>query len=190
MVVAAHPQRAALPLFPELCASYVEIPSRAACTSSTNNTRLSPFPAALTSQPQPIEKSMTLSPLPASLTGIVFHNPFVCHSYKKEGGWHTPPCLLSIRAFAHSFLVTRSCTHRGARKPVCFHALTSRFSEYPGVGVPHIASHPAWPAGPARRRFSLRRQQVCNIQVLPLCVPSWECTHGIGGMTRVKKLGR
>jgi hypothetical protein len=34
------------------------------------------------------------------------------------------------------------------------------------------------------------QKPVCNIQVLPLRVPFWECDRGSGGMTRVKTLGR
>jgi hypothetical protein len=42
----------------------------------------------------------------------------------------------------------------------------------------------------AARSFSLHQKRSRNIQVLPLCVPFWECPCGNGGETRVKTLGR
>jgi hypothetical protein len=47
---------------------------------------LTPFAAALTAPRQLNENSTTLSPLAATLTSHVNHNPFVCHSYKKHPG--------------------------------------------------------------------------------------------------------
>jgi len=51
---------------------------------------LSPFPATPTGQLQLAENTTTLSPVVATLTGRVTHNPFVCHSYKKHPGWGYP----------------------------------------------------------------------------------------------------
>jgi hypothetical protein len=50
---------------------------------------VSPFLATLTDDPQLTENAATLSPVPATLTSRVKHNPFVCHSYKKHRGWGT-----------------------------------------------------------------------------------------------------
>jgi hypothetical protein len=47
---------------------------------------VSPFLATLTDDPQLTENPATLSPVPATLTGRVKHNPFVCHSYTKHRG--------------------------------------------------------------------------------------------------------
>ena len=55
--------------------------------STFNISPLSPFPATLTSRRQLNENKVTLSPAFAILTGCVKHKSFVCHSYKKHGGW-------------------------------------------------------------------------------------------------------
>src|SRR5579859_1174333 len=54
---------------------------------NVNFPSLSPFPATLTDRSQFTENPATLSPLSATLTSRVKLNPFVCHSYKKHGGW-------------------------------------------------------------------------------------------------------
>ena len=55
--------------------------------STVNFPSLSPFPATLTADSQLAENSATLSLVVATLTSLVNHNPFVCHSYKKHPGW-------------------------------------------------------------------------------------------------------
>jgi len=51
---------------------------------------LSPMFATLTSYVQAAENTATLSPFPATLTSYVKHKSFVCHSYRKQGGWGVP----------------------------------------------------------------------------------------------------
>ena len=71
---------------------------------------LSPFPATLTDRSQLTENSATLSPLSATLTDTVDHNPFVCHSYKKHGGWR--------RAIVNFFVAqTSACAPLGHLTP-------------------------------------------------------------------------
>lgn|SRR5579864_3448418 len=48
---------------------------------------ISSFIAILTDDLQLIENPATLSPFPATLTTRVKHKSFICHSYKKHGGW-------------------------------------------------------------------------------------------------------
>ena len=57
--------------------------------SAVNCPPLSPFPATLTDPPQLTENPATLSLAFATLTRHVKHNPFVCHSYRKQPGWGT-----------------------------------------------------------------------------------------------------
>src|SRR5580658_10089070 len=57
---------------------------------SVNSTALSPFPATLAGPEQLHENAATLSPAFATLTDRVKHKSFVCHSYKKQGGWGYP----------------------------------------------------------------------------------------------------
>jgi hypothetical protein len=47
---------------------------------------VTPFAATLTRRPQPAEKPTSLTPAFATLMRRVNHNPFVCHSCKKQGG--------------------------------------------------------------------------------------------------------
>ena len=56
--------------------------------------------ATLTGPLQLIEKAATLSPFAATLTSFVKPKSFVCHSYKKQGGWGTP--FSSLRGSANS----------------------------------------------------------------------------------------
>jgi len=53
---------------------------------TVNFLSLSSFPATLTDRSQLTENPATLSPVSATLTDTVDHNPFVCHSYKKHRG--------------------------------------------------------------------------------------------------------
>jgi hypothetical protein len=59
--------------------------------STVKRPRLSRFVATLTDEPQLTENPATLSPVPATLTSRVKHNPFVCHSYEKHPGWGLHP---------------------------------------------------------------------------------------------------
>jgi hypothetical protein len=54
--------------------------------SSLATPPLTPFPATLTSNLQPVKNTTTLSPAFATLTRRVKLNSFVCHSYKKHPG--------------------------------------------------------------------------------------------------------
>ncbi len=54
---------------------------------------LSPSLTTLTSRAQLTENKATLSPFPATLTNPVKPKPFVCHSYKKQGGWRVPAAI-------------------------------------------------------------------------------------------------
>ena len=54
--------------------------------SSLATAPLTPFPATLRGKSQLIENPAALSPVVATLTRHVHHNPFVCHSYKKHPG--------------------------------------------------------------------------------------------------------
>src|SRR5579859_6273556 len=58
--------------------------------SSLATAPLTPFPATLTGESQLIENPAALSPVLATLTRHVHHNPFVCHSYKKHPGARIP----------------------------------------------------------------------------------------------------
>ena len=40
--------------------------------------------------PQLAENPTALSPFPATLTSLVNHNPFLCHSCRKHPGWGAP----------------------------------------------------------------------------------------------------
>jgi len=55
--------------------------------SSLATAPLTPFPATLSGKSQLIENPATLSRVVATLTRHLHLNPFVCHSYKKHGGW-------------------------------------------------------------------------------------------------------
>jgi hypothetical protein len=64
-------------------------PNLPTCKPSNLQTasRLTPFPATLTSPLQIAENTTTLTPVFATLTDRVKHKPFVCHSYEKQPGW-------------------------------------------------------------------------------------------------------
>jgi hypothetical protein len=66
-------------------------------TDSQKCSFLSPFPTTLTNSLQLVEKTTALSPAFATLTCFVTPNPFVCHSYKKQGGWGVPVDPISLR---------------------------------------------------------------------------------------------
>jgi len=94
---------------------------------SFNSPSLSCFLATLADDSQLTENSPTLSPVPATLTGRVKHNPFVCHSYRKHPGSH----LSSQRSFRpgfsrpnflrtrHSLLSSISSKIRTSEKTAC-----------------------------------------------------------------------
>ncbi len=67
-----------------------KIPLPSLRIASGNSAPLSPFATTLTSFLQLIENTTTLSPAFATLASCVKHKPFVCHSYKKEGGGGIP----------------------------------------------------------------------------------------------------
>src|SRR5579872_734094 len=74
---------------------------------------LSPFSATLTDCPQLHENTGALSPVFATLTDCVKHKSFVCHSYKKHGGWGPSthqslnrPCVSPIQRLAERRLVS------------------------------------------------------------------------------------
>src|SRR5579859_5471524 len=54
---------------------------------------LGPLFATLTSCVQAAENTATLSPFPATLTSNLKHKSFVCHSYRKQGGWGVPAAI-------------------------------------------------------------------------------------------------
>ena len=56
------------------------------CQLSAVDSPVSLFPATLIDSLQLTENSTTLSPVFATLTRLVKHKSFVCHSYKKPGG--------------------------------------------------------------------------------------------------------
>jgi hypothetical protein len=72
--------------------------------------RLSPLPATLTRNLQLTENKAALSPFRATLTGRVKHKSFVCHSYKKQGGWGVPDIAFQIRPSTSSFQLSTSST--------------------------------------------------------------------------------
>jgi|HubBroStandDraft_2_1064218.scaffolds.fasta_scaffold33520_2 hypothetical protein len=69
---------------------YSSLVTRHFPSESEKYSSLSPFPGALTSSLQLIERTTALSPAFAPLTNPFTPNPFVCHSYKKTpGGGYT-----------------------------------------------------------------------------------------------------
>jgi len=86
----ANLHQASLPNLCVLCALRVEIPILPLCSVSQERALVSPFPATLTDHSQLIENALTLSPVFVTLTNIVNHKPFVCHSCKKHRGWGIP----------------------------------------------------------------------------------------------------
>jgi len=110
--------RHALPLFSRLF-PLSPLNRRLLAVGCELSCRLTPLFATLAGSLQTAENIATLSPFPATLTSHVKHKSFVCHSYKKQGGWGTlskysPSCLASplfsarLRAlcvFALSFLL-------------------------------------------------------------------------------------
>jgi hypothetical protein len=100
---------------------------------TVNLPSLSPFTATLASPLQSTEKLATLSPAFATLTRHVMHNPCVCHSYKKHGGWGTAPPLIrssSLRthlrgtAASHSAKLPRSDRDDGPLSKSLLHCLS------------------------------------------------------------------
>src|SRR5579859_694579 len=68
----------------------------------------SPLLATLTRALQLIENPTTLSPFPAALTSRVKPKSFICHSYKKHGGWvYLPSPRATKILFLRSVLATR-----------------------------------------------------------------------------------
>jgi hypothetical protein len=80
------------------------------CQLSAVSYPLSPFPATLTNPLQLTENSTTLSPVFATLTSHVKPKSFICHSYKKQGGWGYPLAspYLFTSLFHYFFPYTRS----------------------------------------------------------------------------------
>jgi hypothetical protein len=81
-----------------LSASSFAPPRSVGCQLSAVSSPVSPFPATLTSSLQITEKPATLTPAFATLTEIVTHKSFVCHSYKKHPGWGYPRLLRELCA--------------------------------------------------------------------------------------------
>jgi hypothetical protein len=72
--------------------------------------RLSPLPATLTRNLQLTENKTTLSLFRATLTSRDKHKSFVCHSYKKQGGWGVPDIAFQIRPSTSNFQLSTSST--------------------------------------------------------------------------------
>ncbi len=100
----------------------------------SNYVPASPLFATLTSHSQLLENTTTLSPAVATLTSRVKHKSFACHSCRKHPGWGSP-----VRK--SRLLLTRAPAAHAQQHPLpsCFHGATSRFSGYPGGGVPNGA---------------------------------------------------
>jgi hypothetical protein len=137
MVILGNHVPATLPLLHVLCALRVEIPIPTLRTAPQESRALSPFGATLTCNSQLIENTMALSPAFATLTGNVSHKPFVCHSYKKQGG--VSATVLPAQPFQLYRIPSRRSRRdrpslRVQQRPQLhsFHALTLRFSGYPG----------------------------------------------------------
>src|SRR5690242_17758166 len=62
-------------------------PRSVGCQLSAVSSPASPFPATLSGKSQLIENPAALSPVLATLTRHLHHNPFVCRSYKKHRGY-------------------------------------------------------------------------------------------------------
>jgi len=84
--------------------------------STLNRSSLTPFFATLTNHLQPIENAITLSPVFASLTDIVKHKSFACHSCRKHRGvGYTAQSkfLSSPHVFPNSFVIRTSAKRSG-----------------------------------------------------------------------------
>src|SRR5690242_19929064 len=81
---------AQLPSTSGLCIfSCSSVPPRSVgCQLSAVSSPATPFPATLRPKSQLIENPAALSPVLATLTSRVHHNPFVCRSYEKHRGSH------------------------------------------------------------------------------------------------------
>ena len=103
---------------------------------------LSPFPATLTDRSQLTENPATLSPVSATLTDTVAHNPFVCHSYRKHRGRaYTFQPGISFRSLTtrHSPLATISFIIRTS-KTQHLNSFRMNTSEKTGRGVPLVVN--------------------------------------------------
>jgi hypothetical protein len=104
---------------------------------------LIPFPATLTDPPQLAENPATLSPVPATLTSRVKHNPFVCHSYKKHPGVGVSPDrhpVLHLNRWSspnsHRVILLLTLLHCRKSYLQSFQAFPHSFRKTPGVGCP------------------------------------------------------
>jgi hypothetical protein len=109
---------------PNLSPFNFKLPALSVVEGSTfNSVSLTPFPATLTSSLQITEKPATLTPAFATLTDIVTHKSFVCHSYKKHLGWGYPLLLRELCALCvkvHPRPQTcRSVRHPPQRAHIC-----------------------------------------------------------------------
>jgi len=110
--------------------------------SSLATAPLTPFPATLTDRSQLTENSATLSPVSATLTDTVAHNPFVCHSYRKHRGRaYTFQPGISFRSLTtrHSPLATISFIIRTS-KTQHLNSFRMNTSEKTGRGVPLVVN--------------------------------------------------
>ncbi len=108
--------------------------------SALNCSPLSPFPTTLTTRPQIIEKTATLSLLVATLTRCVKHNPFVCHSYKKHRGWGTPLRLSSQLPICLPFASTNPFRIKSFADPHPLSPMESNLSKKHGGGEGRAAN--------------------------------------------------
>jgi len=100
--------------------------------SSLATAPLTPFPATLTGKSQLIENPATLSRVVATLTRHLHLNPFVCHSYKKHGGWR--------RAIVNFFVAQTSvCAPLGHFIPATSEAQQPQ--EFKNLAVLPVTSH-------------------------------------------------
>ena len=120
---------------------------------------------------------MSLSPAFATLTDNVNRKPFVCHSYKKTGGWgirnapHSAvPRLSSGCSFDRSAAIVPLRTHSNTRNSNSFMRLLHDSLDTPGVGscrLPRMLARDDR-LGRVRSRLPLRQKPARNIQLLPL----------------------
>ena len=118
--------------------------------------RCAPVSLLYASFPQLSENTAILRPARAALAPRidanltrVNRNPIICHSYEKHRGWGMP--LQPLRRL-FSFTAPadpRKSPHTNARQPKSFHAFTSHFSVYRGVGVAPSSTFPV-PSGRPR----------------------------------------
>jgi hypothetical protein len=116
------------PLFSPHCISFsafLSLPSPLCFDPlAVNSPSLTPLSAALPNSPQQTEIKASLSPFPATLTDFANYKPFVCHSYKKTGGWGEG--LLSPCVSAESVNGTRRCDPTCSSKPFTFRTYAKR----------------------------------------------------------------